>query len=309
MARVALAQFSGNIDKEKNLDKALGLACEAARNGAKLICFPELCTTVYMPFENDARHFASAEEVPGPAVNRMARVARETGTVVVFPLFERAADGYYNAAVVLGPEGQIIGKYRKSSIPTTQLIPGGSERFYFKPGDLGYPVFETPFGLRIGIIICYERNAVEPARCIGLAGADVLFVPVATVAVTRPWWEVLLRAHAIHNLYYVAACNKVGFDIGGAPDEPYYGRSMFIDPGGRVMAQASETEDEIIYADLEPSLVREARRRWTFYEDRRPELYGAIVSKTNRLDGRRARCRAPARRTAGPGARASALFA
>ncbi|MGQ0544845.1 MAG: nitrilase-related carbon-nitrogen hydrolase [Betaproteobacteria bacterium] len=275
MARIALAQFSGNIDKEKNLEKAVRLAYEAARNRANIICFPELCTTVYMPFENDARHFASAEEVPGPSVSRMARVARETGMVVVFPLFERDGGHYYNAAVVLGPDGQVVGKYRKSSIPTTELIPGGSEQFYFKPGDLGYPVFETPFGLRIGIIICYERNQVEPARCIGLNGADVLFVPVATVAVTRPWWEVLLRAHAIHNLYYVAACNKVGLDMGGA-NEPYYGCSMFVDPTGYVMAQASETEEQIIYAELEPSVVREARRKWTFYEDRRPELYGAI---------------------------------
>jgi N-carbamoylputrescine amidase len=282
--KVALAQFSGNIDKEKNVEKAVGLAYEAAANGAKIICFPELCTTVYMPFENDARHFASAEEVPGPSVNRMARVAQQTQTVIVFPLFERAAGDYYNAAVVLGPDGRTIGKYRKSSIPTTQLISGGSEQFYFKPGDLGYPVFETPFGLRIGIIICYDRNEVEPARCIGLNGADVLFVPVATVAVTRPWWEVLLRAHAIHNLYYVAACNKVGFDIGGAPDESYYGLSMFIDPMGQVMTQASETQEQIIYADLDPSVVREARRKWTFYEDRRPELYGAIaeVSKVVR---------------------------
>lgn len=280
MTRVALAQYSGNIDKEKNLEKAVGMAREAAGNGAKVICFPELCTSVYMAYENDARHFASAEEASGPSVSRMARVARETGMVVVFPFFERAAGDYFNAAVVLGPDGGIIGKYRKSSVPTTQLIPGGSEQFYFKPGDLGYPVFETPFGLRIGIIICYERNLSEPARCIGLNGADVLFVPVATVAVTRPWWEVLLRSHAIHNLYYVAACNKVGFDAGGAPNEPYYGASMFVDPMGQVMAQASETEEQIVYADLDPSIVRQARRKWTFYEDRRPELYGAIARKS-----------------------------
>lgn len=278
MVRVALAQFSGSIDKARNLEKAERMAYEAAGNGAKIIGFPELCTTVYMAFENDARHFASAEEVPGPSVNRMARVARETGTVVVFPLFERAAGGHYNAAVVLGPDGRIIGKYRKSSIPTTELIPGGSEQFYFKPGDLGYPVFETPFGLRIGIIICYERNLSEPARCIGLNGADLLFVPVATVAVTRPWWEVLLRAHAIQNLYYVAACNKVGYDAGGAPGEPYYGLSMVIDPMGRVLAQASETAEQIVYADLDPAVVRAARRKWTFYEDRRPELYAAIAA-------------------------------
>lgn len=279
MTRVALAQFGASIDKERNLEKAVSMAYEAAANGAKIICFPELCTTVYMPFENDARHFADAEEVPGPSVDRMARVARETGTVIVLPLFERDGGSYYNSAVVLGPDGKIIGKYRKSSIPTTQLIPGGSEQFYFKPGDLGYPVFETPFGLRIGIIICYERNLSEPARCIGLNGADVLFVPVATVAVTRPWWETLLRAHAIQNLYYVAACNKVGYEAGGHPDEPYYGQSLFVDPTGRVMAQASETDDQIIYADLDPSVVREARRKWTFYEDRRPELYGAISGR------------------------------
>ncbi len=280
MPKVALAQFSGNYDKGINVDKAIKMAYDAATNGAKIICYPELCTTVYFPFEDNVRHFELAETVPGPSVSRMSQVAKETGMVIIFPLFERTDVGdYYNTAVILGPDGEIMGKFRKTSIPATRLFSEGCERFYFKPGDLGYPVFDTPFGLRIGIIICYDRNEVEPARCIGLNGADVLFVPVATTAKTRPWWEILLQAHAIHNLYYVAACNKVGLDVGGAPDTPYYGSSMFIDPMGRIISQASETKEEIIYADLDPEAVRDSRRKWTFYEDRRPELYGPIVER------------------------------
>ncbi len=278
VARAALAQFTGSYATEKNVAKASALAREAAGNGAHIVCFPEICNTVYLPWEEDARHFAQAEPESGSSVTTMRAVARETGITIVYPFFERDGDHYFNAAVVIDPDGGIQGKYRKASVPHARLLPGASERFYFTPGDLPYRVFDTPFGFRFGIIICYERNLPEPARCVALAGADLLLVPVATTALVRPWWEVLLRAHAIQNVMYVGACNKVGPDEDGAPGTDYFGTSLMIDPRGDVVAQGSDTAEEIVYMDLDLDLLARQRAQWTFFEDRRPDLYGAITA-------------------------------
>lgn len=232
-----------------------------------------------MAWENDPRHFAKAEPVPGPAVEAMQAVARETGMVVVYPMFERDGDRYYNTAIVLDTEGRIAGKYRKTSVPSARLLPGGVETFYFSPGDLPLTVFDTPFGFRFGIIICYERNLSEPARCVALEGADLLVCPVATVDVVRPWWEVLLRAHAIQNVMYVGACNKVGEDEGGAPGVRYFGTSLFIDPRGEVQRRGSENEEDVVVGELDLEDLRAQRERWCFLRDRRPELYGAITRR------------------------------
>lgn len=281
MPRIALAQFGSCRDTARNVAKAARLAFEAAESGANIICFPELSSTVYPAWENNAEHFQLAEPIDGKAVTRMREVARETGTVIIYPIFERTAEGeYFNTATVLGAKGELLGKYRKSSVPTSRLFPEGSEGFYFKPGDTPYPVFDTPFGVRIGVIICYDRNLPEPARCIGLNGADVMFVPVATVAVVRSRWEVLLRAHAIMNIFYVAAVNKVGVEEGGAPGAHYMGHSLIINPEGEVIARGSEQEEKIVLSDLDLELLRAQRARWRYYEDRRPELYGVITQGT-----------------------------
>lgn len=275
--RVALCQFGGSIDGPANAKRAEAMVRDAAAKGANLVCFPELSNTVYMPWEDDPRHFANAEPVPGPSVDVLRGVARDTGTMIVYPLFERDGDRYYNCAVVIGVDGSVVGKYRKSSIPTSGLFPGGSERTYFAPGDLPFRTFETPWGFRFGIIICYERDLPEPARCVGLEGADLLLCPVAATATVEPWWEVLLRAHAIFNLFYVGACNKVGAEDGGAPDTAYFGTSLAVEPGGKVIAKGSATEPEIVLFDMDLQLLARQRRRWSFWGDRRPDLYQAIT--------------------------------
>ena len=284
--RVALAQFSGHIDKNVNIEKAESLARQAAGNGAKVVCFPELCTTIYFCFDRDKKWFETAEPVPGPAVDRLRRVAKETGTVIVYPLYENDGGVLYNTAVVIGPDGELIGKYRKMSIP--QILrtvkageTPGDERFFFQPGNLGFPVFDTPFGLKIGILICYDRHFPEAARMLGLKGAHLLLVPTATY---RDWirdvWEVELRGHAIANMFYVGGVNKVGKDVGGPPDRHYFGSALFIDPKGGVMARAGDKEDEILYADIDPRTCDDVRDLWGFMKFRRPDAYGDVVQGT-----------------------------
>jgi N-carbamoylputrescine amidase len=282
MVRVALAQFSGHESKEVNIQKAEDLARQAAGNGAQVICFPELCTTIYFCFGRDRKWFDTAEPIPGPAVDRLARVARETSTVIVYPLYENDNGTLYNTAAVLGPDGSLLGRYRKMSIPQIlrTVKPGetpADERFFFTPGNLGFPVFDTPFGLRIGILICYDRHFPEAARILGLKGAHLVLVPTATY---RDWirevWEVELRGHAIANMYYVGGVNKVGQDVGG-PARQYFGSALFIDPKGNVIGRAGDKQDEILYADVDPSACDDARELWGFFTFRRPDAYGEIL--------------------------------
>jgi beta-ureidopropionase len=283
MVRVALAQFSGHESKEVNIRKAEDLARQAAGNGARIVCFPELCTTTYFCYDRDPRYFALAESVPGPAVDRMRRVARETGTVVVYPLYENDHGTLYNTAAVIGPDGELIGRYRKMSIPQILRTVGpgetpGDERFFFTPGNLGFPVFDTPFGVRIGILICYDRHFPEAARVLGLQGAHLLLVPTATY---REWireaWELELRAHAVANMFYVGGVNKVGPDVGGAPNRHYFGTALFIDPRGAVMGRAGDKQDEILYAEIDPKVCTDVRDLWGFFRFRRPDAYGPVV--------------------------------
>ena len=283
MARVALAQFSGNDSKEVNVQKAETLARQAAGNGAKIVCFPELCTTTYFCYERNPAFFALAEPVPGPSVNRLCKVARETGTVLVYPLYEDDGGTLYNTAVVIGPDGELIGKYRKMSIPQIlRTVDKGEtpadERFYFTPGNLGFPVFDTPFGVKLGILLCYDRHFPEAARVLALRGAHLLLVPTATY---REWirevWEAELRGHAIANMFYVGGVNKVGPDVGGAPHRHYFGTALFIDPRGTVMGRAGDKEDEILYAEIDPRVCDDVRDLWGFLKFRRPDAYSLVV--------------------------------
>jgi N-carbamoylputrescine amidase len=283
--RVALAQFSGHVDKRINIEKAEHLARQAAANGAKVVCFPELSTTIYFCYDRDEKWFATAEPVPGPAVDRMSRVAKETGTVLVYPLYENDSGTLYNTAAVIGPDGALLGKYRKMSIP--QILrtvkaseTPGDERFFFQPGNLGFPVFDTPFGLKIGVLICYDRHFPEAARLLGMGGAHLVVVPTATY---RDWirevWEIELRAHAIANTFYVGGVNKVGADVGGAPDRKYFGSAVFIDPKGSVIARAGDKEDEILYGEIDPKVCDDMRDLWGFYKFRRPDAYGGVLKE------------------------------
>jgi predicted amidohydrolase len=204
MVTIAGVQFAGNADKETNIQTAIRMVREAADRGARMICLPELFSTMYFCVETRREYFDWAEPIPGPTIDRMSDVARETATVVIAPIFERAPDGrYFNSATVIGPDGHLIGKYRKSSIPlmdTAQSTePRGNEKFYFTPGDLGFPTFATPFA-RVGLLICYDRHFPEAARVLGLGGAEIVFVPTATTRMTRYLWDLELRARGDERL-------------------------------------------------------------------------------------------------------------
>jgi N-carbamoylputrescine amidase len=280
MVRIAGVQFVGHADKETNVRTALGMIREAADRGARIICLPELFSTMYFCVETRREYFDWAEPIPGPTIDRVSAVARETGTVVIAPIFERAPDGrYFNAAAVLGPDGDVIGKYRKSSIPLMDTArsaePRGNEKFYFTPGDLGFPTFATPFA-RIGILICYDRHFPEAARVLGLGGAEIVFVPTATSRMTRYLWDLELRAHAVTNIYYVCGVNKVGVDVGGSARD-HHGASMIISPRGEILAQASDTASDMAVADVDLAVLPGIRELWGYYRDRRPDMYGPVV--------------------------------
>jgi beta-ureidopropionase len=280
--KIAGVQFVGNVDREANVQTAIRMVREAARQGARIVCLSELFNTMYFCVETRREYFDWAEPIPGPTIERMAAVARETGIVLIAPIFERAPDGrFYNAAAVIDPDGRVIGKYRKSSIPFMDVArstePRGNEKFYFEPGDLGFPTFATPFG-RIGILICYDRHFPEAARVLGLDGAEIVFVPTATTRMTRYLWDIELRAHAVANVYYVCGVNKVGVDVGGSARD-HHGASLIANPRGEIMAQGSDTKEDIVIADVDLSVIPELRALWGYYRDRRPDMYGPLVEQ------------------------------
>jgi N-carbamoylputrescine amidase len=281
MVKIAGVQFAGNVDKEVNVQTAIRLVRQAARQGTRIVCLPELFSTMYFCVERRPEYFEWAEPIPGPTIERMADVARETQTVLVCPIFERDGTTFYNAAAILGPDGRMIGKYRKSSIPFMDRgrssEPRGDEKFYFTPGDLGFPTFDTPFA-RIGILICYDRHFPEAARVLGLGGAEIVFVPTNTTRMARYLWDLELRAHAIANVYYVCGVNKVGVDVGGSSRD-HHGDSLVCNPRGEILAQASATREDIVVADVDLSVIPELRALWGYYRDRRPDLYGPLVSR------------------------------
>ena len=282
MVKIAGIQFSGHAKRERNLEKITRYVTEAAQHGAQVVCLPELSTSIYFCCEANYSHFDYAEPVPGPSTEEVAALAKRVGATVIFPLFERVAEGqYYNTAAVVSSRGELIGKYRKNSIPLSVAKDGrvtANEKMYFQPGNLGFPVFRIPEGLTIGMLICYDRHYPEGARIIGLGGADVLFVPTNTWrAPMKDVWELELRAHAVANVYYVCGVNKVGVDEGGSPNH-FFGSSMVVDPLGKVIARAGDQADEIMYAELDLAHLADVKRTWPLFRDRRPDAYGRICA-------------------------------
>jgi N-carbamoylputrescine amidase len=269
--RAALIQMRGSERREENLDRAEELLKEAARAGAGVACLQELFATWFFAQGLDPAAQALAEPLEGPTVTRMREVARALGLVLIVPFYERAQAGeLYNAAALVDADGRVRGVYRKHHLPMSSHF---QEKFYFRPGNAGFPVFETAVG-RIGIMICYDRHFPESARMLGLGGAEVVFVPTATTirGFSSSVWEIELRAHAIANGFFVAGVNRVGQER----ESRYYGRSLFIDPIGQVLAQAGDEETALV-ADLDLGRVEEVRRAWPFFRDRRPDAYGRIA--------------------------------
>jgi len=282
MVKVAAVQFQGNIDKETNIKKATKLVTEAAGNGANIVCLQELFNMVFPAFEAKEEYFEMAETIPGPTTERMSKLAKKLGIALIAPIYEKVLRGkYYNTAVLLGSDGKIIGKYRKSHLPLSFVAesesPYPNEKLYFSLGNTGFQVFPTSFGINVGIIICADRHYPEAGRTLGIKGADIIFIPNASATRhTQFAWEIDVRSLAMHNLLYVAGVNRVGTDIGGSSRQ-WFGTSMIVNPRGEIIAQAGDKNDEIIYADIDLSLIDKVRNLWGFYRDRRPDLYGELV--------------------------------
>ncbi|MFB4195824.1 nitrilase-related carbon-nitrogen hydrolase [Streptomyces carpaticus] len=276
VVRAALVQAAWSGDTESMIAKHEEHAREAARRGARVIGFQEMFNAPYFCQVQDAQHYRWAEPVPGgPTVERLRSLARETGLVIVAPLYEVADAGhYYNTAAVIDADGTVLGVYRKHHIPQ---LPGFWEKFYFRPGNLGWPVFDTAAG-RIGVYICYDRHFPEGWRALGLAGAQLVYNPSATSrGLSAHLWRLEQPAAAVANQYFVAAINRVGREAEYG-DNDFYGTSYFVDPSGRpVGAPASDTEEELLVRDLDLGLIEEVRRTWAFYRDRRPDAYEGLV--------------------------------
>ncbi|HVE55320.1 MAG TPA: nitrilase-related carbon-nitrogen hydrolase [Pyrinomonadaceae bacterium] len=263
--------------KKANIEHQMKMVEDAAAKGVQMLCFQEIFTTPYFCAEQQTRWYEAVEKVPdGKTVQMMQSVAKEKGMVLVVPIYEEEISGvYYNTAAVIDADGKYLGKYRKTHIP--HVAPGFWEKFYFRPGNLGYPCFDTAFA-RIGVYICYDRHFPEGARCLGLNGAEIIFNPSATVAgLSEYLWKLEQPAHAVANGYFVGAINRVGTEAPWNIGE-FYGQSYFCDPRGQIIAEASRDQDELVVADLDMDKIKEVRNTWQFYRDRRPDAYGAIVA-------------------------------
>ncbi len=286
MARIVkcgLIQMSNAVSADQPIDrvrdamlaKHLPLIDRAGETGVKILCLQELFNGPYFPPSQDAKWYALAEPVPdGPTLQCMQERAVRHKMVLIVPLYEKAMAGvYYNTAAVIDADGRYLGRYRKNHLPH---VAGFWEKFFFKPGNAGYPVFETAYA-RVGVYICYDRHFPEGARLLGLGGAEIVFNPSATVAgLSRYLWKLEQPAHAVANGYFMGCINRVGreapWNIG-----TFYGTSYFCDPRGQIIREGSETEDELVTAELDLDLIDEVRNTWQFYRDRRPETYGDLA--------------------------------
>jgi N-carbamoylputrescine amidase len=288
--RVGLVQMRCAPEPAANLATAIAGVRQAAGRGAQVICLPELFRSQYFCQREDHACFDLAEPVPGPTTAALGQIAREAGAVVIAPLFERRAAGvYHNTAAVLDSDGAIRGLYRKMHIPDDPLF---YEKFYFTPGDLGFPAFDTAVG-RIGTLVCWDQWYPEAARLVALAGASVLFYPTAIgwhphekaehgeAQVSA--WQTMHRAHAIANGIYVAAVNRVGHEGPAGGGIEFWGASFVCDPFGVVVAEASRADEDLLVVECDLARQEEVRRSWPFLRDRRIDAYGQITKRL--LDG------------------------
>lgn len=281
--RIALAQFESADDVATNLERVERKIAEAAEAGAQLVAFHELSTTDYFCFEdrNDAR-FDLAEPIPGPSTERVSRAADEHGISVLFPLYEAAGDVRYNTACLLEPGRGVVGTYQKSHVPASRARGderGAEENYYFSPGTTGFRPLESALGLRIGVLICYDRHHPEGARAYGLQDVDIVFAPTASYRtfIIETLWEAELHAMAFQNSYYVAGINKVGPVVGiQQKGRRYPGRSVIMDPEGRMLERAGDQEG-LIFADIDPEKPKRSREALRIFEYRRPDLYGILT--------------------------------
>jgi len=275
-SNAAPPEASLEATKQAMLEKHFVLIRQAAEAGAQIVCLQEIFYGPYFCAEQATKWYDMTEPVPdGPTIRRMQEEARRYHLALVVPIYEIEQQGiFYNTAAVINNDGTYVGKYRKSHIP--QVAPGFWEKFYFRPGNLGFPVFDLGFA-KIGVYICYDRHFPEGARALGLNGAEIVFNPSATVAgLSEYLWKLEQPAHAVANGYFIGAINRVGIEAPWNIGE-FYGSSYFCDPRGRIIAQASRDHDEVLTADLDLDMIGEVRKTWQFFRDRRPEMYDALV--------------------------------
>lgn len=282
VVRVGLIQMRSSADQIKNLEQSLERIREAASQGAQIICLQELFLSQYFCQTEDPSHFQNAEPIPGPTSKRLGEAARQHSVVLLGSIFERRTEGiYHNTAVVLDADGKLVGSYRKAHIPDD---PGYYEKFYFTPGDSGFPTHQSRYG-RLGVLVCWDQWFPEAARLMALGGAQILFYPTAigrvpedskeTAQEQRQAWQTIQRSHAIANGIFVAAANRVGRE--GGLD--FWGSSFICDPFGKIIAEASSDKEEIIYADCDMSLISQTRQNWPFLRDRRIDTYQGITER------------------------------
>ncbi|MCX4814904.1 acyltransferase [Streptomyces sp. NBC_01239] len=274
--RAALFQTAWTGDKESMIQVHEQAVRDAAAQGAQVLCFQELFYGPYFCQVQDKAFYEYAEAIPdGPIVKRFQALAKEHGIVLILPMYEEEQPGVlYNTAAVIDADGSYLGKYRKHHIPQ---VPGFWEKFYFRPGNSGWPVFDTKVG-KIGVYICYDRHFPEGWRALGLAGAEIVFNPSATSrGLSAYLWQLEQPAAAAANEYFVGAINRVGVEELG--DNDFYGTTYFVDPEAQFVGEvASDKEPELVVRDLDLAKLREVRDRWQFYRDRRPDAYGPLTA-------------------------------
>lgn len=270
-------KHDGSVEdiKEAMIQKHIPMIEEAGEKGVQVLCLQEIFHGPYFCCEQDIKWYGTAEPVPGPLTERFAEYAKRYKMVLVLPVYEKAIDGvYYNTAAVIDADGSYLGKFQKIHIPHTW--PGFWEKFYFKPGSVGWPVFETAYA-KIGIYICYDRHFPECARILALKGAEILFNPSATTSGKSQYlWELEQPAQAVANGVFIGANNRVGLEKPWEFGE-FYGSSYFVDPKGQFVAKGSSDKDEVVVADLDLEMIREVRDGWQFFRDRRPPMYGELT--------------------------------
>jgi beta-ureidopropionase len=277
VVRAAITQVAWTGDKESMIDRHEGLAREAAADGVQIIGFQELFYGPYFGAVQDQKYYAYTETIPGPTTERFQTLAAELRLVMILPIYEVVIAGeYYNTAAVIDADGTLLGTYRKHHLPN---LPAFWEKFYFRPGNSGYPVFRTAVG-QVGVYICYDRHFPEGWRELGLGGAEIVFNPSATKpGLSNRLWELEQPAAAAANQYFVAANNRIGQEVDEfGPEAPnFYGSSYFADPRGNFVGEiASQDREEIVVRDLDLDEIVRARNDWQFYRDRRPESYQRV---------------------------------
>ena len=282
LGRLGLIQMRVGADPRRNLAKAVERIRQGARKGAQIVCLQELFVSRYFPQSEDPKFFRLAEPIPGPTTDSLCRLARAEKIVLVASVFERRSAGiYHNTAVVIDADGSILGRYRKMHVPDD---PCYYEKFYFTPGDLGFPTFKTRYG-KIGVLVCWDQWFPEAARLISLSGAQIIFYPTAigwlsgesrgAARAQRCAWELIQRGHAVANGVYVAAANRVGRE--GKLN--FWGSSFVVDPFGAIVAHANEDQEEILLARCDFKKIDETRQNWPFLRDRRIDAYGALTER------------------------------